>query len=937
MSSGAFEKAKRKGDWHRILSFVAGQPTLLLPFDLVKEKVGIKGGSYGGIREIEIDKIIGSVNRYAEFDREFLPRQWRMSERWTRVRQSFEQGPGVDPIQVNQVGDAYFVVDGNHRISVAKQLGARTIEAEVTVFEPMVPVDKDTDVRALFVKAEYREFLEATQLDKLRPGVRIEFTRPGRYAVLMEHIEKHRYFRSKDEGRPWSEQEAVLSWYDTVYDPLVEMIRSEKVLHAFPKRTEADLYVWISAHLFSLREELGQSVGFRDAARDYARKYSLPGISQLFSNLGRPPVHDRQGTEALRRLALRLEALIDVRTAAPTYAVPSLWRWPGRGNGGTHQVDPIEFWAECVRTILETPSRPLKSRDPGDWSSRSSVFNLFVRAGAGFDHNRDGCIEPMNGEGVRETGTFMKAIAILPYIRHLGCDVIHLLPIGAIGQDGRKGALGSPYAVVDPYALDPMLAEPLLELGPDEEFRAFVEAAHRLGIRVVVEFVFRTAARDSRWVGEHPEWFYWIRAAVPDRRPGEDAAGSYGSPQFTTEDLDEIKRLVGAGDHSALPAPSSEYQQLFVSPSAIERVVRREGRWIGITAEGVEARIPGAFADWPPDDVQPPWEDVTYLRLYDAPGFDYMAYNTVRMYDERLAQPEHAIQSVWEAIAGILPHYLRAYGIDGAMVDMGHALPAQLKRKIIEETRQIDPTFAFWDEDFRSREATKREGYNAVVGNLWWNLHRPERLAKSLTDQMASGELPLPVFLTPETHNSPRCASRSGGLERCLAAWRFACFLPGVPFVHGGLEFGETVPVNTGLDFTAEAAAQHPAGRLPLYNPAAYAWESERSLVREIRRTLAQRGKWQDLVVDRKRSSVQFLETEEEGVVGYVRAADGVRLLVIACLQDVPEPVDFGMNVPLRSGTLLDPFSKKRLRVRDGRLHARIGAWETIVLYGKPQ
>jgi len=91
--NGAFERAKRKGDWHRILSFVAGHPTLLLPFDLVKEKVGLRSSSYGGIREIEIDKVIGSVNRYTEFDREFLPRQWRMAERWTRVRQSFEDGP----------------------------------------------------------------------------------------------------------------------------------------------------------------------------------------------------------------------------------------------------------------------------------------------------------------------------------------------------------------------------------------------------------------------------------------------------------------------------------------------------------------------------------------------------------------------------------------------------------------------------------------------------------------------------------------------------------------------------------------------------------------------------------------------------------------------------------------------------------------------------
>lgn len=297
-----FGRAKRRGEWRRVLSFVTGQPTLLLPFDLVRDKVGMQSSSYSGIREIEIDKVIGSVNRYREFDREFLPKRWRTADRWSRVRESFEEGPGYSPIKVYQVGDAYFVVDGNHRVSVARQLGIRRIEAEITRFEPTVPIDEHTDVRSLIVKAEYGEFLRATRLDAMRPRQRIEFTRPGRYAILLEHIEKHRYFKSLDEGRGISYEEAVASWYDNVYSPLVEILRSEGMLKSFPKRTEADLYVWISKHVYFLRQRFEDGVGLDAAARAFAARYKLPRTLRFLEG-----IRDRMRADGSTREERRAE------------------------------------------------------------------------------------------------------------------------------------------------------------------------------------------------------------------------------------------------------------------------------------------------------------------------------------------------------------------------------------------------------------------------------------------------------------------------------------------------------------------------------------------------------------------------------------------------------------------------------------------------------
>ena len=126
--------------------------------------------------------------------------------------------------------------------------------------------------------------------------------------------------------------------------------------------------------------------------------------------------------------------------------------------------------------------------------------------------------------------------------------------------------MGSAFAIRDPYALDENLAEPALGLDVETEFAAFVEAAHRLGIRIVVEFVFRTAAKDAAWAQEHPEWFYWIRADVPDRKPGEKSEDTYGAPIFTPEELRFIYDAVGNGRFHELLPPHLIYRDMFTAP-----------------------------------------------------------------------------------------------------------------------------------------------------------------------------------------------------------------------------------------------------------------------------------------------------------------------------------------------------------------------------------
>jgi len=938
MIDSEFERARHRAAWNRVVSFVTGKPSLLLPFSLVRDKLGVESAAYDGIREIPLDKIIGSVNRYRDFDRQFLPRRSALAERWSHVRRSFDEEFGFAPIRVYQVGDVYFVIDGNHRASVARQLGMQTMEAEIIAFRLNVPMDEEADLESLLGKAEYSEFLRRTRLDELRPGGHVEFSKPGGYAKLLEHVDVHRYYLAQNEKRSVSYAEAVVSWYDHLYHPLVQIFREEGLLESFPGRTEADLYVWVAEHLYYLREEFGNDVGLDTAVRDFVEMRRVPAWVRWLSGLegrmrGKGPEASwrEQGSEtaALRRVAERLGRMKRSRISIP-YRVPQLWIDPYGQGTRVVETDAVDFWREAVDRVLRSPREDCPEGEAGEWTRRAIVYNAFVRSATAFDHDGDGALSQTPGRP-RETGTFLKAIALLPYLRSLGCNVVHLLPTASIGLDGRKGSLGSPYAIRDPYSLDETLSEPLLALGVDIEFRAFVEAAHRLGVRVVVEFVFRTAAKDSAWVPEHPDWFYWIRSEVGDRSPGSTDESLYGSPVFSGGELARIKEQVAHGNFRDLPPPHTEYRGLFV-PSPAGDGIRKDGLcFLGMTGDRREARVPGAFADWPPDDTQPPWSDVTYLRLYGHSEFDYIAYNTVRMYDVRLATPERAVTALWDRIVGILPHYVREYGIDGAMIDMGHALPRELKRRIIEETRRARADFAFWDEDFSLRDDSRKEGYNAAIGSYWWTIHRPDQLRSELLPELGRARIPLPFFATPETHNTPRCAARPGGIARSKFAWVFGCFLPAVPFVHGGFELGETQPVNTGLDFSTGELALYPAGELPLYAPWAYDWSRESRVLDVIRRSLDVRDEFLDLVTVQDPASFRLAVVDPGDVVGYGRADehDAVAVVGNASGQRAMARVE---RLPFPDGPTIDRLSGRSCEIRDGILQVELAPWECLVL-----
>ena len=269
-----YGRARFKAFWNDIRAMVVRRPNELVSFDQVKRSLKTFGENYRGVQTIPLDKIVGSATlRYNDFDSAFLPRQARTKSRWRSIDLAHYTDVGLPPVQLYQIGDVYFVRDGHHRISVARERGQVYIEAEVIEVKTHVPVTPDLLATDLDIVGEYSDFIENTRIDKLRPDQSIRFSEPGGYARLIEHIAVHRYFLGAEAKNkiPW--QEAVVSWYDNLYLPVVKTIREHNILGDFPRRTEADLYLWIMDHYYFLREQ-DESVGLEDAAVHFAANYS---------------------------------------------------------------------------------------------------------------------------------------------------------------------------------------------------------------------------------------------------------------------------------------------------------------------------------------------------------------------------------------------------------------------------------------------------------------------------------------------------------------------------------------------------------------------------------------------------------------------------------------------------------------------------------------
>lgn len=301
-----FQGARARAFWKDLASLVRGKSAELLSFEDVRARLRLRAESYRGLQDIEIVKIVGSVGRYTDFTRDFLPKSNEMLERWSRVYAKVNSMEGVPPIEVYKVGDVYFVRDGNHRVSVARQIGAQTIQAHVTELPTNITLHANMTERELDNLTSYAAFLDETGLTRTRPHLQsIQLSEPSRYPELLGHIYLHAQIMEHAQNEPVSIEEAAADWYDTVYRPAITLIRKYKVLDITREkaRTEADVYLWMIDHLRDARQQYGEESAtrkFSDALVDYLNQKKIPIPTDLITEEDDSVVVSR--TQLLRKV-----------------------------------------------------------------------------------------------------------------------------------------------------------------------------------------------------------------------------------------------------------------------------------------------------------------------------------------------------------------------------------------------------------------------------------------------------------------------------------------------------------------------------------------------------------------------------------------------------------------------------------------------------------
>jgi hypothetical protein len=265
-----FERARQRAFLNDLRALFRRESNDLIPYHEVRDRIHPEQESYRGIQAVPVREIVGSEDRFRDFDRAFLPRQNHTAGRWKTIDRLYLQDVTLPPVQLYKVGNVYFVKDGNHRVSVARNMGVEFIDAEVIESHIRVPLYAAMQPEQLLLQVEYAEFLRKTNLDRLRPNHDIRPTALGRYDEIWDQIAEHHRRLQERNGEAVSTEDAVIDWYDHVYLPIVGVVAERGILRRFPKRSLADIYLWIVAHQDEIEEREGHEVSPEESALDYA-------------------------------------------------------------------------------------------------------------------------------------------------------------------------------------------------------------------------------------------------------------------------------------------------------------------------------------------------------------------------------------------------------------------------------------------------------------------------------------------------------------------------------------------------------------------------------------------------------------------------------------------------------------------------------------------
>lgn len=273
-----FAKARNKALFNEIQHFLKPEEAAMISFRDIKELLKPQNQTYLGMQVIPIEKIVGSEGRYKDFDNQFFPKNTFIKERWEHVDEAVIKDIILPPIKVYELGGLYFVRDGNHRVSVAKSKGVEFIDAEVVSLQSEIrlhPVRSLTGMIKEIISYEKRNFYFETSFGDITDYWCLDFSTTGQYDVIYNHILTHKYFINQNQEKEISIEDAITSWFNTVYLPVIHTIDKYKIMKYFKHRTKSDLYVWIIKYFDELKRKFGDNCSLEDAVFDITNEYKI--------------------------------------------------------------------------------------------------------------------------------------------------------------------------------------------------------------------------------------------------------------------------------------------------------------------------------------------------------------------------------------------------------------------------------------------------------------------------------------------------------------------------------------------------------------------------------------------------------------------------------------------------------------------------------------
>lgn len=484
--------------------------------------------------------------------------------------------------------------------------------------------------------------------------------------------------------------------------------------------------------------------------------------------------------------------------------IPTIWNEFGYKNiaeksGEEIRVRTYDFYEKLMENIFENQ---MKDHNEKIDFTGSVIYSGMPRYTTAWDINKNGEIS---------SGTFLRMLILLPLLKKMGVNILYLLPITEYSTLYMKGDIGAPFAMKDYFSLDKNLHDPILDemdISLDEQFRALVEACHRFGIKMVLDFIPRVAARNSEIIKEHPDWVYWIKKEyekdfMPPEIPGLDF--------FTECGYENIKKVYEA-QSTKEHLKKFSYSPDIVNPQLWEKIKKKAeltGEELLLLVEKeMGITTPPAHSDWI-NDIQPVWTDITFLKLYmdaspavreflDKDQPPYVMFDTIK---SNKFPGEEANTGLWNYFEKALRYNIEEFGVDGFRFDIGHTLPSGLLKNLFKTVKELKPEAILISEDLfnRNNEKAHSAGYNIMLGSGWLEMSRISK--ENLTNFI--NELPdlkLHIYAGAETHDTPRMVTRSGGLDMARMTGVMNHFLPnGVPFISTGYEVNEKQPINCGL------------------------------------------------------------------------------------------------------------------------------------------